>query len=247
MEGEIRSLRAELERAQSSHLKPPSLSAAASTADTSVGRLSVVESAKAATFTIAQLRRELERCQTDLETDEVLYTEKVDELNEVRSRHECAEEEVERLKGLWEAGQGSEEALCREVERLRERVRELEAGKVGEREREKTKEEEEEEKEGFLERESRENERQGWVEEAESGRAASQQGKRSRESHEAPGEEQQPVVEGKVEEQKGEEFESCLQLLHGKVRTDREEVSWKRDIYSTREERYKFKFLLCAS
>ena len=228
MEGEIRSLRAELERAQSSHLKPPSLSAAASSADTSVGRLSVVESAKAATFTIAQLRRELERCLTDLETDEVLYAEKVDELNEVRSRHECAEEEVERLKGLWEAGQGSEEVLRREVERLRKQVRELEAGKVGEREREKIKEEEEEEK-GFLERESRENERQGWVEEAESGRAR-HRAKRNRESHEAPGEEQQPVVEGKVEEQKGEEFESCLQLLHGKVRTDRKEVSWKRDI-----------------
>ena len=61
-----------------------------------------------ATETIRLLRRELERCHADLQTDEELFAEKVDELSEVQSAYSQLLREKERLEEMWLAAQEKE-------------------------------------------------------------------------------------------------------------------------------------------
>ena len=58
--------------------------------------------------TIRQLRRELERCQTDLQTDEELFAEKIDELNQLQFAYNQLVREKERLEESWLESQENE-------------------------------------------------------------------------------------------------------------------------------------------
>ena len=58
--------------------------------------------------TIRLLRKELERCHADLQTDEELFAEKVDELSEVQSTYSQLLREKERLEEMWLAAQEKE-------------------------------------------------------------------------------------------------------------------------------------------
>ena len=58
--------------------------------------------------TIRLLRKELERCHADLQTDEELFAEKVDELSEVQSAYSQLVREKERLEEMWLAAQEKE-------------------------------------------------------------------------------------------------------------------------------------------
>lgn len=215
MEGEIRSLRAELQRAQSAHSKPHLPSPAMSS--TIAEPLPLAKQNVMAAITVTQLRLELERCQTDLETDEVLYAEKVEELNEVQCRHDDAVREIKRLKGLWEAGQRAEDMLRREVERLGKRVRELEVERVRELDVKQSTEEEGLSQENGKQRVERDGDR--GQSEVKFGQAKCQS---SQESSVLHGE---LLMTEKIGEKRAGDFSSCVQLLKRKVRTDREEVS----------------------
>ena len=220
MEGEIRSLRAELQRVQSTPsiaLLPSSTVSSTITTDLHIPS----QAEQNVTYTVTQLRRELELCQSDLETDEVLYAEKIDELNEVQSRYDNLVRDSEQLKQLWEAGQRKEETLRREVERLSKRVTELEAM---EKEREqgtqrlREKEEEEMKEDTKLSTVEQEGYRLHTDQQVEVGY--------SQKYHsQAPSE---GLPKSMEEREEAEESMPCLQLLKGKVRTDREEVrKWK--------------------
>lgn len=58
--------------------------------------------------TIRQLRRELERCHADLQTDEELFAEKIEELNQLQSAYNQLVREKERLEEMWLAAQENE-------------------------------------------------------------------------------------------------------------------------------------------
>ena len=58
--------------------------------------------------TIRLLRRELERCHADLQTDEELFAEKMDELSELQSAYNQLLREKERLEEIWLAAQENE-------------------------------------------------------------------------------------------------------------------------------------------
>ena len=58
--------------------------------------------------TIRLLRRELEQCHADLQTDEELFAEKVDELSEIQSAYSQLLREKERLEEMWLAAQEKE-------------------------------------------------------------------------------------------------------------------------------------------
>ena len=61
--------------------------------------------------TIRLLRRELEQCHADLQTDEELFAEKVDELSEVQSAYSQLLREKERLEEMWLAAQEKEGSI----------------------------------------------------------------------------------------------------------------------------------------
>ena len=222
MEGEIRSLRAELQRVQSTHSMPALPSSAVSS--TIANRMpSQVE--QNVIHTVAQLRRELELCQADLETDEVLYAEKIEELNEVQSRYDSSMGDNERLRDLWVAGQRREETLQREVDRLSNRVMELEA-------MEKELEQDIQRSRGKEEGEIEEDAKFSVVEQAGYRVHTHQQDEvgSNRNNHRDLAL-NEGLVEGKEEGGVAEELMPCLHLLKGKVRTDREEVrKWERDV-----------------
>ena len=58
--------------------------------------------------TIRLLRRELERCHADLQTDEELFAEKMDELSQLQSAYNQLLREKERLEEMWLASQENE-------------------------------------------------------------------------------------------------------------------------------------------
>ena len=153
------------------------------------------------TYTVTQLRRELELCQSNLETDEVLYTEKIEELNDAQSRHEGAVKELERVRGLWEAGEKTKVMLYGEIERLERRVRELET--------EKEQHERVNKPEDVVEAETEEWRNDVSVEERQY---------RPTDCHKEIA-----------------ELLPSLQLIQGKIRTDREEVSIPSVLMSTLE------------
>jgi len=66
-------------------------------------RLGVSQSpvSKRALETIELLRSELERCHVDLETDEELFAEKVEELNELLMKYNLLLQEKERIEAMW--------------------------------------------------------------------------------------------------------------------------------------------------
>ena len=181
--------------------------------------------------TIELLRRELERCHIALETDEELYAEKVEELDEVQRSREQMREEVERWRELREGGRRREEELEGEVWRLMERVAELE-GREGERRGGE---------EGGLGGGSGERREEGGGGREKSGKGGvrggggggggkgwSEVGKGGRVR---PGERE----EGGTLAQSGQgemclsEFEAQVHLLRGRVRTEREEVRRERE------------------
>jgi hypothetical protein len=151
-----------------------------------------------------------------LETDEVLYAEKIDELNEVQSRYDNLVRDSEQLKQLWEAGQRTEETLRREVERLSKRVTELEAM---EKEREqgtqnlREKEEEEIKEDTKLSTVEQEGYRLHTDQQVEVGYSQKYHSQTPSEG----------LAKSMEEREEAEESMSCLHLLKGKVRTDREE------------------------
>ena len=65
--------------------------------------------------TIRQLRRELERCHSDLQTDEELFAEKIEELNQLQSAYNQLVREKERLEEMWLAAQENEGTILRHV------------------------------------------------------------------------------------------------------------------------------------
>ena len=93
--------------------------------------------------TIRLLRRELERCQVDLQTDEELFAEKMKEQNQLQSAYNRLLREKESLEEMWLTAQENEGLLKSEVFHLREQLtamaRQLaERGQVNEeKEREK--------------------------------------------------------------------------------------------------------------
>ena len=62
--------------------------------------------------TIRLLRRELERCQVDLQTDEELFAEKIEELNQLQLAYNQLVREKERLEKMWLASQENEGSLA---------------------------------------------------------------------------------------------------------------------------------------
>lgn len=72
--------------------------------------------------TIKLLRRELERCQVDLQTDEELFAEKTEELNQLQSAYNRLLREKETLEEMWLTAQENEGLLESEVFQLREHV-----------------------------------------------------------------------------------------------------------------------------
>ena len=223
MREEILSLRAELQRTHSASTQPSTASGAIMR-ETSSRQQRTLEEGNV-TYTVTQLRRELEKCQCDLETDEVLFAEKVDELNDVQSRYEEVVGELVRLRGVWEVGEREKEGLCREVERLERLVRELETGGVSGQEVEKLEEEKLEEEEESAER----REVRGSVT-SEQGSCEGVTGDREISEHGPPHHQTEGVGGGYItgRERGGEtargELISSLQLISGRVRTDRKEV-----------------------
>lgn len=72
--------------------------------------------------TIRLLRRELERCQVDLQTDEELFAEKMDELNQLQSAYNRLLREKESLEEMWLTAQENEGLLESEVFHLKEHL-----------------------------------------------------------------------------------------------------------------------------
>lgn len=77
---------------------------------------------KRAMETIALLRRQLEQCQIDLQTDEELFAEKTDELNELQTSYEELVREKERIEALWLTAQESEGLLQSELHQVYQQV-----------------------------------------------------------------------------------------------------------------------------
>ena len=72
--------------------------------------------------TIRLLRRELERCQIDLQTDEELFAEKTEELSQLQSAYSRLLKEKENLENMWLAAQENEGLLQSEVFQLKEHL-----------------------------------------------------------------------------------------------------------------------------
>ena len=81
---------------------------------------------KCALETIGLLRSELERCQVDLETDEQLFAEKVDELNELQSNYDTLMREKERVEEMWRRTRETENQLKSDIMGLLEKLTSLE-------------------------------------------------------------------------------------------------------------------------
>ena len=77
---------------------------------------------KRALETIELLRSELERCQVDLETDEELFAEKVEEVNELQKNYDLLLQEKERIERLWVSAKETESRLQSEVQQLLEKL-----------------------------------------------------------------------------------------------------------------------------
>lgn len=77
---------------------------------------------KRALETIELLRSELERCQADLETDEELFAEKVEEVNELQKNYDLLLQEKERIERLWVSAKETETRLQSEVQQLLEKL-----------------------------------------------------------------------------------------------------------------------------
>ena len=77
---------------------------------------------KRALETIELLRSELERCQVDLETDEELFAEKVEEVNELQKNYDLLLQEKERIERLWVLAKETETRLQSEVQQLLEKL-----------------------------------------------------------------------------------------------------------------------------
>ena len=60
--------------------------------------------------TIRLLRRELERCHADLQTDEELFAEKMEEMSQLQAAYNQLLREKERLEDMWMAAQENEGA-----------------------------------------------------------------------------------------------------------------------------------------
>lgn len=93
--------------------------------------------------TIRLLRREVERCQIDLQTDEELFAEKTEELGQLQMAYNLLLKEKETLEVMWLTAQENEGLLESEVFQLREhlaamarQLAEKEGGKSEVRERE---------------------------------------------------------------------------------------------------------------
>ena len=61
--------------------------------------------------TIRLLRRELERCHADLQTDEELFAEKMEEMSQLQAAYNQLLREKERLEEMWMAAQENEGAM----------------------------------------------------------------------------------------------------------------------------------------
>ena len=72
------------------------------------------------------LRAELERCQVDLETDEELFAEKVEELNQLQSNYDLLLKERERTESMWSLARETEVKFQMEVEQLLEKLARME-------------------------------------------------------------------------------------------------------------------------
>ena len=72
--------------------------------------------------TIKLLRRELEQCQIDLQTDEELFAEKSEELSQLQAAYNRLVKEKERLEEMWLAAQENEGLLESEVYQLKEHL-----------------------------------------------------------------------------------------------------------------------------
>lgn len=82
---------------------------------------------KRALETIELLRSELERCHVDLETDEELFAEKVEELNELLMKYNLLLQEKERIEAMCLSAKETEVQLRREVQQLLERLSTMES------------------------------------------------------------------------------------------------------------------------
>ena len=72
--------------------------------------------------TIRLLRREVERCQIDLQTDEELFAEKTEELGQLQMAYNLLLKEKETLEVMWLTAQENEGLLESEVFQLREHL-----------------------------------------------------------------------------------------------------------------------------
>ena len=82
---------------------------------------------KRALETIELLRSELERCQVDLETDEELFAEKVEEVNELQKNYDLLLQEKDRIERLWVSAKETENRLQSEVQQLLEKLFSMES------------------------------------------------------------------------------------------------------------------------
>lgn len=82
---------------------------------------------KRALETIELLRSELERCHVDLETDEELFAEKVEELNELLMKYNLLLQEKERIEAVCLSAKETEVQLRWEVQQLLERLSTMES------------------------------------------------------------------------------------------------------------------------
>ena len=72
--------------------------------------------------TVQLLRRQLEQCQIDLQTDEDLFSEKMEEINELQSSYNELVREKERIESMWLAAQENEGLLLSELHQVYQQV-----------------------------------------------------------------------------------------------------------------------------
>ena len=81
---------------------------------------------KRALEAIEMLQAELQQCHIDLETDEELFSEKVDELNSLQTNYNTLLQEKDRIEQMWTVAMEAEGQLRQDVEQLLERLSALE-------------------------------------------------------------------------------------------------------------------------
>ncbi len=104
----------------------PSIAESSAAVPASVSRAGRSPVSRHAAETIELLRSALEKCHVDLETDEELFAEKVEELNDLQSSYSLLLSEKEKIEEIWRSARETEGQLTSELGELLERIAKLE-------------------------------------------------------------------------------------------------------------------------